>query len=67
MKTFEDFLKDWHAKDYTGTDDDMPDAYAEWLEDLEIDTWLSLGQVWGREQQIRGFQEAKEIVFNSIK
>lgn len=24
-----------HAKDYHGTDDDMPDAYEAWLMDLE--------------------------------
>ena len=66
MKTFEDFLKDWHAKYYTGTDDNMPDAYEGWLEDLEIDTWISLGQLWGREQDLCGFNRAKEIAFKAI-
>lgn len=30
-------LKDEHAKDYHGTDDDMPDAYEGWLENLSLD------------------------------
>lgn len=30
----EDKLKEEHAKDYHGTDDDMPDAFESWLEDL---------------------------------
>lgn len=30
----EEKLKEAHAKDYHGTDDDMPDAFESWLEDL---------------------------------
>lgn len=33
----EDKLKEAHAKDYHGTDDDMPDAYEAWLENLSLD------------------------------
>jgi hypothetical protein len=32
----EDVLKEAHAKDYIGLDDDMPDAYEAWLEDLSL-------------------------------
>ena len=32
----EDKLKEAHAKDYHGTDDDMPDAYERWLADLDL-------------------------------
>lgn len=42
-KTFEDFLRDKHAEHYTGTDDDMPDKYEDWLSLLEIDEWIDLG------------------------
>lgn len=31
-------LKDAHAKEYHGTDDDMPDAYEDWLMDLDLDS-----------------------------
>jgi len=32
---FEDYLKDVHAKNYTGTDDNMPDAFDNWLSNLD--------------------------------
>jgi hypothetical protein len=31
---FEDYLKDVFAKDYMGTDDDMPEAFEAWFCDL---------------------------------
>jgi hypothetical protein len=40
---FEDFLKEWHGQDYHGTDDDMSDAYEAWLESLEQQSLLELG------------------------
>lgn len=33
----EDVLKEAHAKDYHGTDDDMPDAYEGWLENRSLE------------------------------
>ena len=30
-KTFEDFLKDKHAEQYTGLEDEMADDYYSWL------------------------------------
>lgn len=33
----EEKLKEAHAKDYIGTDDDMPDAYEDWMVDLSLD------------------------------
>lgn len=32
----EDVLKNIHAEDYSGTDDDMPDNFEKWLEDLTL-------------------------------
>jgi hypothetical protein len=33
-KNFEDYLKSVHAEDYHGTDDNMPDAFEAWLDQL---------------------------------
>ena len=33
--TFIDFLKEIHAEDYHGTDDDMPDDFDNWLVELD--------------------------------
>lgn len=32
----EDQLRDIHAVDYMGTDDDMPEAFEAWLENLTV-------------------------------
>jgi hypothetical protein len=31
MTTFRDYLSGYFALDYTGTDDNMPDAFDEWV------------------------------------
>lgn len=35
-KTFEEFLKELHAEHYMGYDDDMPDNFEYWLEDVDL-------------------------------
>lgn len=35
-KDQEDTLRNIHAESYSGTDDDMPEAFDKWLEDLTI-------------------------------
>lgn len=36
----EDILQEKHAEDYHGTDDNMPDDYENWLEDVTLDELL---------------------------
>lgn len=43
MKLFEIYLKEVHAKQYTGTDDDMPDDFDNWLVGLDSDELIELG------------------------
>ena len=38
----EEKLKEEHAEDYHGTDDDMPDAYESWLEDLTLEDYKKI-------------------------
>ena len=40
---FEDFLKEEHASNYHGTDDDMPDAFDHWISNLQGDEYIELG------------------------
>ena len=42
MKTFEDFLKEQHAKEYHGTDDEMYDAYEAWVVELEMEELMKI-------------------------
>lgn len=37
MKNFTEYLQNIHAEDYHGVDDDMPDAFDNWLSELEVD------------------------------
>ena len=56
IKTFEDFLKEKHAEQYTGLDDEMPDDYDEWLYDKI-----------GRDDIIRYAEELIKIIEKEIK
>lgn len=42
-RKFEDFLIDKHANQYQGLDDEMPDNYDEWLQELSVDDWIEYG------------------------
>jgi len=44
MKTlFEDYLRDKHADDYAGNDDDMSDSYEAWLTNLDNEELIEFG------------------------
>lgn len=43
-ETFEDFLKNKHAANYSGTDDAMSDAFDTWLAQLDVEEMLKYGQ-----------------------
>jgi hypothetical protein len=49
-KSFEDFLSWKHAEQYTGLDDDMPEDYEEWLQDLDINDVIK----WADEYAAKG-------------
>lgn len=45
--TFEEYLQDVHMSDYTGTDDDAPDAFDAWMENLTQDELIELADKYG--------------------
>ncbi len=47
MKSFEQYLEEIHAKGYTGTDDNMPDSYNEWVERLDVSEVIEYAEQWG--------------------
>lgn len=47
MKKFEEYLKDMHAENYHGVDDDMPDSFETWLADLDTDEIINYANKWG--------------------
>jgi hypothetical protein len=64
---FLEFLKEWHMQDYHGTDDNAPDAFEAWLEDLQMDTLLELGDSAMKKANEEGFAEAVKEFTNSQK
>lgn len=63
---FEDFLKERHAKDYHGTDDDMPDSFEKYLCELNIETLMLLADLYGADQYILALNKVKEMIPNKI-
>ena len=61
-KNFEDYLQEIHAKNYTGTDDDMPEAYKYWL--LHLDTLIPYADDYGEIKKLEGFNMASNIIKN---
>lgn len=45
---FESFLKDEHAENYHGLDDDMSDSFEAWLENMDIDSLISYGDKFAK-------------------
>jgi len=42
MKTFNNYLRKLHAKEYNGTDDNMSDAFESWLDKFDVAEILDL-------------------------
>lgn len=64
--SFEDFLKDWHMKDYHGTDDAAPDAFEHWLSEIETDDLMKLASLYGKEMYIQGKEDVLERLSKPI-
>ena len=46
MKTlFEDFLREQHGDQYTGTDDDMPDNFDDWICELSGEDFIQYANI----------------------
>jgi hypothetical protein len=65
-KNFDDFLNDWFMKDYHGTDDNAPEAFDDWMSNLEQHSLLALADLAIREAEIRGIQRGGEIATQAI-
>ena len=44
--TFENYLINRHAGQYRGLDDEMPEDFDSWLEDLGPDDWIEYAEFW---------------------
>ncbi len=46
---FEEYLKNQHAEQYIGVDDDMPDDFDKWMSELDIEELIGYGNEFGKE------------------
>lgn len=44
--SFNSFLQDKHAQNYNGIDDDMPDEFARWIQELSSEDWNDYAEEW---------------------
>lgn len=45
---FEEYLKEVHADEYIGTDDDMPEAFEHWLSNLDVENIIGYGDAFAK-------------------
>ena len=46
---FEDWLMEYHCKNYPEIlDDHLPDAFNDWVQELDCDSWISIGDAFGK-------------------
>lgn len=61
-RTFEDLLKEFHANNYHGLDDDMSDSYERYLEEIDQDKMIELADMFAREMYLRGKAEVLDLI-----
>ena len=62
--TFERYLQDIHALNYHGLDDDMPDAFDNWISELDGEDFINYADKYGelkfKDGQIKALSEQLE-------
>jgi len=43
---FENYLRDQHAMDYAGLDDEMGEAFEDWISDFGAEDWISYANLY---------------------
>ena len=56
INKFATYMEEQHAKVYLGCDDDMPDAFNDWIQELSVDDWLIFGASYGVEREIKAWE-----------
>lgn len=67
MKTFEEYLQNVHAQEYHGTDDNMPDAFDNWVASLDVDEVIEYAEAWGRTIQGLEPEETPQEKYERIR
>jgi hypothetical protein len=65
-QTFEDYLQEFHAEDYHGTDDDMPDHFDDWLGSLDGEDYIILADK-ALEQERAKFEAFRKDILQDLE
>ena len=64
---FIDYLAEQHAEQYTGIDDDMPDKFEMWCEELGWEELMQYADEW-RNKQVKFYtEEMREMVLEELE
>ncbi len=58
--TFEDYLQDVHATQAQCLDDEMPDDFNNWLQELDCDEWIRYGELYAKDKQLETVARLEE-------
>jgi len=62
MKTFEEYLEDvCFEENPTILDDDMPDFFADWMADQDVESLLVYSEGWGRHIKLHILREVTKL------
>jgi hypothetical protein len=64
---FENYLMEIHARDYIGTDDDMPDNYEYWLDNVDKNELIEYANKALSQQKQEIIEQAKKCVPEEMK
>ena len=59
---FEEYLQEEHQKDYIGSKDLALESYENWLQDLDINDWISLGNIYGCNKALEAYDMAVKTI-----
>jgi hypothetical protein len=64
--SFEDWLMDYFGNEHPGydylLDDDIPDAFADWMSNIDSDTLIRLADLYGKEK----YKEGKDAFIKGL-
>ena len=67
--TFQEFLETWWMeREAEGQSKDQSiEAIERWIEDLEVETLISLADIYGKEMHLRGYKSAADVALAALK
>lgn len=66
LARFESYLQDCHARDYVGIDDDMPDDFDRFMEEMDVEDIIMYAERFSRKEYERGLSDGTRTALAAI-